>query len=143
MFDLLVKSTLPHLTDMLQKQIIRDLKNTAKNAIAKQLATTCGHAVVKGIDGVIGVAVEHLDKTDVQKLLDGYLNQVEDQLSDLFLAIDAYIPLQLHVELEKAAHGDNSPEANQARALRQAGIDELKQECKDFLNVILGDLPAD
>ena|SRR6185436_15259117 len=143
MFELLVKETLGHLTQTLQNEIVRDLKSKAKELLVNEISKAAGRVILKGIDGVVAVAVDSLSKRDAQKLLDGYTEHLGNELQELFDALDTYIPLQLNVELAKAAFGDKSPEANAARKLRQAGIDEFKEEFRDFFNVIVGDEPAD
>jgi hypothetical protein len=143
MFELLVKETLGHLTLSLQRDVVRDLKANAKEVLTKQVAEAAARAILKGVDGVVAVAVNNLSRRDAQKLLDGYTEHLGQELSELFDALDVYIPLQLNVELAKAAHGNDSAEVNKARSERKAGIDEFKEEFRDLFRVIVGDEPKD
>ena len=132
------------LADEIQKKLVIDLKHIGAQALVSESAKLASRALLKGIDGVVAAAVKHLSEGQVRSFADDFVSEVVglqyDQLLDAFRA---YVPLAVAVEQAKQNFGSSSGEANAARAKRQAGIDELREEVRDLLRVVAGEEPVD
>lgn len=132
------------LTDQIEKMLVNELKKIGAQALVGEASKLASRALLKGIDGVAAAAVKHMSDAQAQAFANEFVSEVVglqyDQLLDAF---KAYVPLAVAVEMAKEKHGSNSAQANAARALRQTGINEMRQEVKDVLLASMGSAPAD
>jgi len=138
MFDQILKIALPGVEEQVKKQLGADLKKVAAEFISENVVKTVSHTILKGIDTIVATSVHTLTSDQVKKVAGAYTDQIDQQFVQLNQAIAAYIPLQVAVEVAKKEHGNNSAEANAARAIRANGINEVKSEFGDIFGVILG-----
>jgi hypothetical protein len=138
MFDLIIKAALAGVKDDVKKKLADELRNVAEDFVTKNVTAQVARVLLKGIDEVVEKSVKLLSSDQVEKLAGAYADEIDRQFVDLNQAIAAYVPLQVAVEMAKKEHGNKSAEANAARALRAAGIDEVKSEFGDMFGAILG-----
>jgi hypothetical protein len=143
MFVDLLKTALVGVPDAVKKLLEQELKHQAEEFLAKTVIKTVAHNMLKGIDDVIAASVHVLSSDQVARLAGAYRNEIDRQFVQLNQAVATYIPLQVAVEMAKKQHGNNSPEANAARAKRAAGIDEVKTEFGDLFAAIVGEHVTD
>lgn len=125
-------------------KLLKELRAIATGTLVDEAAKVASRVVLKGIDGVIEAAVRNLPPARARTLADSFLTEVIGQQYDqLREALEAYVPLQLAVEVAKRQAGPTSAQANAARARRQRGIDELREEVRDLLRTAVGKQPTD
>jgi hypothetical protein len=143
MWQNLIGKVLPGLQDAIAKKLLGDLTKAGKKIAVDEVAKQVSRITLKGIDSFLAVAVKNLPSDQASTLADAYTTALADQIDQFGEAIDAYLPLQLAVEVAKKQHGDKSPEANAARAARVAGIAEMRQEVRDVFRTVTGGTVAD
>jgi hypothetical protein len=143
MFEDLIKKVLGDVESHVRDQVLGELKRFGDTISADQVAKSCSRAIMKGIDGVTAACVNSLGKGDAEKLMNAYTAELQRQISQFSEAIALYAPLDLQVELAKKTWGDKSKQANDARALREKGISEFRQELKDILDAAVGKKTSD
>ena len=143
MWKELIDRALPGLQDTVSKKLLGDLKKSGKKLAVDAVAKQVSRIIVKSLDSFIEVTVKNLPGDQATALTDAYDVALSIQFDQLGDAIDAYIPLQMAVEVAKKQFGDKSPEANAARELRAAGIAEMRQEVRDIFRAVTGGTVVD
>ncbi len=139
--DLLAEFQLP--ADV-KDRLLRELRKLGYQALADQAARLTAQALLKGIDGVVAAAVKVLPAAEAHDLADWFWQDaLEAQLKQLSDALEAYVPLQVAVELAKEQRGPTSVEAAVARVARVEGIANVRAEVRDLLRAATGGDPAD
>lgn len=138
MFEALVEGFFGDLKNDAAKKLLHELEGVGKDLATQKVADVAGRVIVKGIDQVVAAAVKLADHLDVHDFAEHYLDTVDEELAELTIALKAYVPLQVAVETAKHQYGNNSAEANAARAARKAGIEEVKEEVGDIFASVIG-----
>ena len=132
------------LADVIKKQLVDELKHIGTQALVTEAAKLASRSILKGLDSVVAASVKHLSPGQAKVFTDDFVTEVVglqyDQLLDAFRA---YVPLAVAVELAKREFGSNSAQVNAARAARQVGISEMREEIRDVLLVSTGGTPVD
>lgn len=137
--NLVLSHTPVDIRDAFKNQLLK----IGHNALFPNAADTIARALIKGIDEVVAACVKTLGKGDSQAIIAAYQNSLQGELQELIDATIAYAPKALAVELAKATYGNNSKEANAARAERAVFMADLRSEVSDLLESVTGGTPAD
>jgi hypothetical protein len=138
MFDSVIKAALVGVSDDVKKALQNELKHVADDFVAHSVVDKAAKILLKGIDSVIEASVKVLPSTQADKVAAAYVDEIDQQFVQLNMAISAYIPLQVDVEMQKHRFGNQSEQANDARERRKGGIAEVKAEFGDVFAAILG-----
>ena len=138
MFETILKQVLGDKAGPLLNSIETELKHLAADFVSKNLAKEVSHGLLKSMDTLIAATVKVADASAAHHVAEAQLTEIVRKLDELSATIAGYLSLQIEVELEKKIHGDHSPEADNARHLRQPGIDAVRQKTVDLFAVIAG-----
>lgn len=138
LFDGLIKDVLPSLEKDAAGSLLKNLESVGEGIALHRVSAEVAHIVLKSIDGVVAAAVKTLSAEEATKIGDAYLAEIDTQVINLGEALAHYIPLQAEVEFAKRIHGNNSAEANAARAARQVGIDLIRKDIDQAFGELIG-----
>jgi hypothetical protein len=142
-FSDLVNKELKDISTLARTQLLHELEVAGKQVAVDVIAKSFAHGLLKAIDGVVAASIKVLPKEDANKLLQGYVDVIDNEVAEFAEAMREYVPLQITVELNKKFYGGKSDQANAARAKREAGIANFRTQFQDIVRVAIGETPVD